>query len=70
MSAPTSVDPNGVRSTLTVWVRDIEWREVPSFFGVAADATVYIVRQDDNGDSTVTFGDGIRGARLPAGRRS
>ncbi len=32
-----------------------------------ATATVYIVRQDDAGDSTVTFGDGVRGARLPSG---
>ncbi|MDI6104127.1 hypothetical protein QLQ12_36600 [Actinoplanes sp. NEAU-A12] len=67
LSAPTGVDPNGVRSTLTVWVRDIRWSEVPSFFGAAPDATVYVVRQDDAGASTVIFGDSVRGARLPSG---
>jgi hypothetical protein len=67
LSAPTSADLTGVRSTLTVWVRDIQWREVPSLFGAAPDDPVYIVRQDDDGESWVTFGDGVRGARLPAG---
>ena len=67
LSVPTGADPNGVRSTLTVWVRDLRWTEVPSFFGVAPDATVYVVRQDDAGASTVLFGDSVRGARLPSG---
>ena len=67
LSAPTSADPNGVSNTLRVWVQDIEWQQVPSFFGVAGDAPVYIVRQDDAAESRVTFGDGVRGARLPSG---
>jgi hypothetical protein len=67
LSAPTGADPGGVRAALTVWVRDIRWFEVPSFFGVAPDATVYLVRQDDAGESRVIFGDGVRGARLPSG---
>lgn len=67
VSAPTTSDAAGVQSTLTIWVRDIAWREVPSFFGVAPDAEIYVVRQDDDGESWVTFGDGVRGARLPAG---
>jgi predicted phage baseplate assembly protein len=67
VSAPTSADASGVRSTLTIWVRDIAWREVPSFFGSAADAQIFIVRQDDDGESWIIFGDGVRGARLPAG---
>lgn len=67
LSVPAGPDSHGVRSTLTVWVRDIRWTEVPSFFGVPPDATVYVVRQDDAGESTVVFGDGVRGARLPSG---
>jgi len=67
VSAPTTAERSGVRSTLTVWVRGIQWREVPSFFGVGPSDAVYIVRQDDDGESWVTFGDGVRGARLPAG---
>jgi hypothetical protein len=67
VSAPTSAGAAGVQSTLTVWVRDVAWREVPSLFGVAPDAQVYVVRQDDDGAAWVSFGDGVRGARLPAG---
>ncbi len=67
VSVPTTTDPNGVSSTLRIWVRDIEWTEVPSFFDVPSDATVYVVRQDDNAESLVIFGDSVRGARLPSG---
>jgi hypothetical protein len=54
-------------STLEVYVDGLRWTESPSFFGVAPDAQVYIVRQNDAGDSFVTFGDGIRGSRLATG---
>lgn len=57
----------GVASTLTVWVDGLQWTEAQSFFGQGSGAQVYIVRQDDEGKSTVTFGDGVRGARLPTG---
>ena len=67
VSSLSATDQNGVRSTLTVWVGGVEWREVPSFFGADAGGTVYHVRQDDAEESTVTFGDGTRGARLPSG---
>jgi predicted phage baseplate assembly protein len=59
-------DP-GYVSSLTVWVDGLTWTEVPSFYGAGPEAQVYIVRQDDRGDSWVTFGDGVRGARLPTG---
>jgi predicted phage baseplate assembly protein len=63
----TAADQSGVRSTLRVWVDGVEWQEVGSFFGATATSTVYHVRQDDAGDSRITFGDGARGARLPSG---
>jgi hypothetical protein len=53
--------------TLKVYVDGLQWAESPSFFGVAPDTQVYIVRQNDAGDSFVTFGDGIRGSRLTTG---
>src|SRR5262245_27821216 len=59
--------PNGRRSTLEARVNAIKWREVSSFFGVGPDDEVYIVRLNDDGESVVTFGDGITGARLPTG---
>lgn len=54
-------------SSLKVYVDGLRWAESPSFFGVAPDAQVYIVRQNDAGDSIVIFGDGIRGSRLTTG---
>ncbi|MFO1302118.1 MAG: hypothetical protein U1F54_00220 [Burkholderiales bacterium] len=54
----------GVASTLVVRVDNVRWDEVATFFGVAPDAQAYIVRQDDAGDTHVTFGGG---ARLPSG---
>jgi uncharacterized phage protein gp47/JayE len=65
--SPTAGNQQAAASTLTIRVSGIRWCEVPSFFGVRPDAQVYIVRQDDDGNSVVTFGDGIRGARLPSG---
>lgn len=59
--------PNGRRSTLEVRVTGIKWNEVPSFFGAGPQDEVYIVRQNDEQESVVTFGDGHRGARLPTG---
>jgi hypothetical protein len=40
---------------------------VPSFFGVGPQDEVYIVRQNDEQETIVTFGDGKTGARLPTG---
>jgi predicted phage baseplate assembly protein len=62
--------PTGVASTLTVYVNGLQWTEVPSFFGTTSAAEVYIVRQNDDGDSFVTFGDGARGSRLPSGNNN
>jgi hypothetical protein len=67
LPAPRAPDGSGVASTLTVWVDGVAWREVPSFFGQAPDAQVYVVRQDDAGDSHVVFGDGVLASRLPSG---
>jgi hypothetical protein len=63
----TAGNETGVASTLKVYVGGVLWTEVPTFFGAAPDAQVYIVRQNDDGESIITFGDGIRGARLITG---
>jgi predicted phage baseplate assembly protein len=59
--------PNGRRSTLQVRVNGILRKEASSFFGAGPHDEVYIVRQNDAGESAVTFGDGRTGARLPSG---
>ncbi len=59
---------NGTVSTLTVAVDLIPWQEVPSFYGQAASARVFVVsRSPDQTVTTVTFGDGVNGARLASG---
>jgi predicted phage baseplate assembly protein len=66
-SAPTAENVQGVASSLKVYVDGILWQEAPSFHGLGPADRVYIVRQDDAGNSIVTFGDGLRGARLSTG---
>jgi hypothetical protein len=65
--SPTAGNESGAASTLKVYVDGVLWSEVPSFFGVASDGQVYVVRQNDEGDSVITFGDGVRGSRVPSG---
>lgn len=67
LPSPTQDNDSGVASTLEVHVDGVRWSEMSSFFRVVEDTQVYIVRQDDEGESFVTFGDGRRGARLPTG---
>jgi len=55
------------KSTLRIWVNNIEWKEVPSFYDQPADAHIFVTREDENNMTHVQFGDGINGARLPSG---
>lgn len=65
VSAPTA---SGTASTLTVRVGGVAWQEVPSLYQAGPADRVYQTRTDDDGRTTVTFGDGVRGARPPTGR--
>jgi len=65
--SPTAGNDNGTANSLSVYVNGIRWTEVNSFFGKKEFDKVFIVRQDDEGESLVTFGDGTRGERLPTG---
>lgn len=68
-AAPTVGNESGVANSLRVYVEGVRWEEVPSFFYVKdrPEAQVYIVRQNDDGESIISFGDGRCGARLPTG---
>lgn len=67
LPSPTVANSQGVENTLTVYVDGIKWKEVASFFNTKPDDAIYVVRQNDLGESQITFGDGIRGRRLPTG---
>jgi predicted phage baseplate assembly protein len=65
VSAPT---PSGAASTLQVRVNDVLWQEVPTLLGSGPHDHVYVTRTDAEGKTTVQFGDGSMGARLPTGQ--
>ena len=58
---------SGAASTLEVRVNDVRWEEVPTLFDRRAADRVYITRSNDEAQTTVQFGDGVNGARLPSG---
>src|SRR6185437_4144487 len=57
----------GSTSTLKVYVDGVQWNEVPYFYGHGATEHIFITSQDDSAVTTVTFGDGVTGSRLPTG---
>jgi len=57
----------GVRSSLHVLVDEVEWREAPSLVGLAPGEHAYVTRIAEDGKVSVTFGDGVNGARPPTG---
>jgi hypothetical protein len=62
--------PSGAKSTLQVRVNDILWQEMISLYGRGSRDRVYITKTDDDGKTTVQFGDGITGTRLPTGQNN
>ncbi len=66
----TASNPSGASSTLEIRVNDILWREAPDFYGYGPNDRVYLTRLDDDGKTTVIFGNGETGARLPTGQEN
>jgi len=66
----TAANPSGASSTLEIRVNDILWHEVPDFYGHGPNERIYITRLDDDGKTTVIFGNGETGARLPTGQEN
>ena len=61
---------SGAKSTLEVRVNDLLWEEVEPLYGRGPRDRVYVTRPLDDGKTTVEFGDGVTGARLPTGREN
>jgi predicted phage baseplate assembly protein len=64
---PASISGDNFSSTVRVWVNQVQWSEVRSFFGHDKNAQVFLLREDEQGKTHVVFGDGVNGARLPTG---
>jgi len=62
--------PSGAETTLEVRVNDLLWKEVSTFYGHGPDERIYVTRIDDDGKTTIQFGDGRTGARLPTGKEN
>lgn len=61
---------SGIRSSLEVRVNDILWHETDFFLDHQHNEHIYITRRDNEGNTTVIFGDGINGSRLPTGNNN
>ncbi|MEU7469977.1 putative baseplate assembly protein [Streptomyces sp. NPDC044984] len=62
--------PLGARPVLEVRVDGVLWHEADSLAGRGPTERVYITGTTADGRTTVTFGDGVHGARLPSGHEN
>lgn len=58
---------NGVRADVDIIVNGERWKQIGSLRGSSPTDSHYIVRMTEDGLLRVSFGDGIRGRRLPTG---
>ena len=63
---PSSQTARG-ESTLEVMINGEKWKEVESLYGESLDGPVFTARQSDDATTSLQFGDGITGRRLPTG---
>jgi predicted phage baseplate assembly protein len=60
-------NPDGVESTLQVRVNDVLWHEADTLADLGPNDYRYITRTDDQNKTSIVFGTGENGARLPTG---
>lgn len=63
----TAATSTGGQSSLQVWVNGEQWTEVPWFYGHGPAEHIFTTTRNDDATTTVTFGDGLTGSRLPTG---
>lgn len=64
LPAPT---PAGAASTLVVRINEVEWHEADNLAGLGPRDRDYITQTDDAAKTSIIFGTGDHGARLPTG---
>lgn len=57
----------GVDSTLHVYVNNVEWHEVDTLADLGPKDRNFITKTDDADNTTLVFGNGIEGSRIPTG---
>ncbi len=60
-------NPTGVDSSLNIFVNNIRWQETDSLAGLQANDRNFITTTDDDNKTSITFGNGKQGSRLPTG---
>lgn len=60
--------PSGAASSLEITVNNLQWTERSSLYQAGAEERVYKIEQHDDGSSSIVFGDGVEGGRLPSGQ--
>ncbi|HSI59409.1 MAG TPA: putative baseplate assembly protein [Ideonella sp.] len=64
VAAPTAA---GAQSTLAVYVNELQWHETESLAWLGPQDRGFATQTGDDGKTTLTFGNGEHGARLPTG---
>ncbi len=59
---------SAVESTLGVTVNNVLWHERPTLLESGPQSRQYVTAEDSAGITSVSFGDGVHGQRLPTGR--
>ena len=62
-----AASPSGVASTLAVRVNKVLWHESDTLSGLAPTDRRFVTQTDDEDQTTMIFGNGRQGARLPTG---
>jgi predicted phage baseplate assembly protein len=57
----------GMQSTLQVFSNDIPWKEIDTLAKAGPTDRVFTTKTDNYDVTTITFGDGVHGMRLPTG---
>lgn len=60
-------NPSGIESTLKVYVNDVEWHEAETLFELGPRDRKFTTKTDDDDKTTIIFGNGEQGSRLPTG---
>lgn len=63
----SAATPSGRCAEFELRANDMLWAETPSLYARGSGERVYEIRHTDDGSSSVRFGDGIEGSRLPSG---
>jgi hypothetical protein len=63
----SAATPDGADSTLLVRVNELEWHESSDLAGLGPKDHGYVTQTDDSDQTTVVFGNGEHGARVPSG---